>query len=120
LGVLVNRSCVRPWLNCLTISVSTKTNQDPHHQVVDLKEKKVGISIFRGAYDLVARMILKHHGIDPEKQATLLQIGDSGTLYSALSAGTIDSAILGPTYDIKAELEGNNRLFFGKVDRIVS
>ena len=70
------------------------------------------LSMFpEGAYDLVARTILKHHGLDPEKQVTLLQIGDSRTLYSALAAGSIDSAILGPPYDIKAELEGNNRLF---------
>lgn len=85
--------------------------QPRYKQVVDLKRKTVGISVFGGAYDLVARTILKHHGLDPEKQVTLLQIGDSRTLYSALAAGTIDSAILGPPYDIKAELEGNNRLF---------
>jgi NitT/TauT family transport system substrate-binding protein len=85
--------------------------QPRYKQVADLKGKTVGISVFGGAYDLVARTILKHHGIDPEKQATLLQIGDSGTLYSALTAGSIDSAILGPPYDIKAELDGNNRLF---------
>jgi ABC-type nitrate/sulfonate/bicarbonate transport system substrate-binding protein len=85
--------------------------QPRYKQVADLKGKTVGISVFGGAYDLVARTILKHHGIDPERQAMLLQIGDSRTLYSALSAGTIDSAILGPPYDIKAELDGNNRLF---------
>jgi len=70
-------------------------------QVADLKGKTVGISVFGGAYDLVARTILRHHGLDPEKQVTLLQIGDSRTLYSALAAGSIDSAILGPPYDIK-------------------
>jgi NitT/TauT family transport system substrate-binding protein len=85
--------------------------QPRYKQVADLKGKTVGISVFGGAYDLVARTILKHHGIDPEKQVTLLQIGDSRTLYSALTAGAIDSAILGPPYDIKAELDGNNRLF---------
>ena len=85
--------------------------QPKYKQVADLKGKTLGISVFGGAYDLVARTILKHHGLDPEKQVTLLQIGDSRTLYSALTAGTIDSAILGPPYDIKAELGGNNRLF---------
>jgi len=85
--------------------------QPRYKQVADLKGKTVGISVFGGAYDLVAREILNHHGLDPEKQVTLLQIGDSRTLYSALSAGTIDSAILGPPYDIKAELDGNIRLF---------
>ena len=85
--------------------------QPRYKQVADLKGKTVGISVFGGAYDLAARTILQHHGLEPEKQVTLLQIGDSRTLYSALTAGTIDSAILGPPYDIKAELEGNNRLF---------
>jgi len=85
--------------------------QPRYKQVTDLKGKTVGISVFGGAYDLAARLILKHHGLEPEKQVTLLQIGDSRTLYSALAAGTIDSAILGPPYDIKAELEGANRLF---------
>ena len=82
-----------------------------YRQGAELKGKTLGISVFGGAYDLAARMILKHHGLDPEKQVTLLQIGDSRTLYGALSAGAIDSAILGPPYDIKAELDGNNRLF---------
>ena len=86
-------------------------SQAKYKQVADLKGKTVGISVFGGAYDLAARLILKHHGLDAEKQVTLLQIGDSRTLYSALTAGTIDSAILGPPYDIKAELEGANRLF---------
>ena len=85
--------------------------QPKYKQVADLKGKTVGISVFGGAYDLAARTILKHHGLEPEKQVTLLQIGDSRTLYAALMAGTIDSAILGPPYDIKAELEGANRLF---------
>ena len=39
-------------------------------QVADLKGKTVGISVFGGAYDLVARTILRHHGLDPEKQVT--------------------------------------------------
>lgn len=86
-------------------------SQAKYKQVVDLKGKTLGISVFGGAYDLAARTILKHHGLEPEKQVTLLQIGDSRTLYAALTAGTIDSAILGPPYDIKAELEGANRLF---------
>jgi NitT/TauT family transport system substrate-binding protein len=86
-------------------------SQAKYKQVADLRGKTVGISVFGGAYDLAARLILKHHGLDAEKQVTLLQIGDSRTLYSALTAGTIDSAILGPPYDIKAELEGANRLF---------
>jgi NitT/TauT family transport system substrate-binding protein len=85
--------------------------QSKYKQVADLKGRTLGISVFGGAYDLAARTILKHHGLEPEKQVTLLQIGDSRTLYSALAAGTIDSAILGPPYDIKAELEGANRLF---------
>ena len=85
--------------------------QSKYKQVADLKGKTLGISVFGGAYDLAARTILKHHGLEPEKQVTLLQIGDSRTLYSALAAGSIDSAILGPPYDIKAELEGANRLF---------
>ena len=86
-------------------------SQAKYKTVADLKGKTVGISVFGGAYDLAARTILKHHGLEAEKQVTLLQIGDSRTLYSALMSGTIDSAILGPPYDIKAELEGANRLF---------
>lgn len=81
-------------------------SQAKYKTVADLKGRTVGISVFGGAYDLAARTILRHHGLEPEKQVTILQIGDSRTLYSALTAGSIDSAILGPPYDIKAELEG--------------
>ena len=85
--------------------------QPRYGQVNDLRGRVLGISTFGGAYDIVTRLILKHHGLEPDRDATILQIGDSLTLYAALKAGSIDAAILGPPFDIKAELEGYRRLF---------
>jgi len=41
--------------------------------VAELKGKRVGVQPVRGTSDLAARLALKHYGVEPEKDALLIQ-----------------------------------------------
>ena len=62
--------------------------------VAELKGKRVGVSQFGGTSDLSARLALKHFGIEPERDAVLIQIGAEGTRMAALRAGSVSAIIV--------------------------
>ena len=62
--------------------------------VADLKDKKVGVSQFGGTSDLAARLTLKHFGVEPERDALIIQIGSEGTRMAALRAGSVAAIIV--------------------------
>jgi NitT/TauT family transport system substrate-binding protein len=62
--------------------------------VAELRGKRVGVSQFGGTSDLSARLALKHFGIEPEKDAILIQIGAEGTRMAALRAGSVSAIIV--------------------------
>src|SRR5882724_12528481 len=62
--------------------------------VAELKGKRVGVSQFGGTSDLSARLALKHYGVEPEKDALLIQIGAEGTRMAALRAGSVSAIIV--------------------------
>ncbi len=64
------------------------------NSVAELKGKRVGVSQFGGTSDLSARLVLRHFGIEPEKDAVLIQIGSEGTRMAALRAGSVSAIIV--------------------------
>jgi NitT/TauT family transport system substrate-binding protein len=64
------------------------------HSVPELKGKRIGVSQFGGTSDLSARLALKHYGIEPEKDAILIQIGAEGVRMAALRAGSVSAIIV--------------------------
>ena len=80
--------------------------------VAELKGKRVGVSQFGGTSDLAARLALKHYGVEPEKDALLIQIGAEGTRIAALRAGSV-SAIIVPVPAVAVlKREGYNEVSF--------
>lgn len=82
-------------------------------QITELKGRVLGVSSYGSAFDLVTRLILRHHGLDPEKDATIIAVGESGQIYAALKAGAIDGGLLQSPFSIKAEIDGFRELFDG-------
>ena len=78
--------------------------------VQDLKGKIVGISSFGGTPHSEAILVLRKHGLDPEKDVTFLQIGGSSSRYAALEAGTIHAAMLEPPFNKMGRKRGFNEL----------
>ncbi|HWP22655.1 MAG TPA: ABC transporter substrate-binding protein [Candidatus Binatia bacterium] len=62
--------------------------------VAELKGKRIGVSQFGGTSDLSARLALRHYGVEPEKDAILIQIGAEGTRMAALRAGSVSAIIV--------------------------
>jgi NitT/TauT family transport system substrate-binding protein len=70
--------------------------------VSDLKGKRLDITRFGTVSDWTTRLLLGKLGLDPEKDVTLVQVGDVPVLTASLIQGkTIDGAILQPPGHLK-------------------
>lgn len=88
-------------------------------KVEDLKGKIIGISSFGGTPHSEAVLILRKHGMNPEKDVTFVQVGGSSRRYRALESGAIDAAMLVPPFNKLARKRGfNELLLFNDVVRI--
>jgi hypothetical protein len=75
-----------------------------------LKGKKVAASRFGSGSHFQTNLALKEGGIDPEKDVTVLQIGNSGARITAILSGVVDGTIIAADFVPKARREGFNVL----------
>ena len=80
--------------------------------IQQLKGKVVGISSRGGAVDLLTQLILTHHGVTPNKDATLIVIGTPEELATALRTGRIAACLLSPPRQLILYREGYNKLAY--------
>lgn len=78
----------------------------------ELKGKTIGISAAGSASDLLARYILKRHGLIPDKEVALLATGATTNNLAALKGGTVDGGILSPPFHAVAKLLGFHILLY--------
>lgn len=62
----------------------------------DLRGKKLAVSRIGSASDTVTRLVLKSWKIDPDKEVSLMQSGNTPTRMTALAAGHMDGALVSP------------------------
>jgi ABC-type nitrate/sulfonate/bicarbonate transport system substrate-binding protein len=62
--------------------------------VSELRGKRIGVSQFGGTSDLSARLALRHYGVEPDKDAIMIQIGAEGVRMAALRAGSVSAIIV--------------------------
>ena len=62
--------------------------------VAELRGKRIGVSQFGGTSDLSARLALRHYGVEPDKDAIMIQIGAEGIRMAALRAGSVSAIIV--------------------------
>jgi ABC-type nitrate/sulfonate/bicarbonate transport system substrate-binding protein len=60
----------------------------------DLKGKNIAISRFGSGSDFITRMALKSWGLDPAKDVTILQVGNSPDRLAAIAGGKVHGSIL--------------------------
>jgi NitT/TauT family transport system substrate-binding protein len=78
--------------------------------VGDLKGKKLAISKFGAQTDYLTQHTLRHFGIEPIKEAAILQIGSTPARYAAMKAGSVDATIMWFPQTLVADREGFRRL----------
>ena len=71
--------------------------------VEQLKGKKYGVSRYGSSADFGVRAMLKKLGVDPVKDATILQIGDEPSRIAAIKSGNIDGTVANAPFGIEAE-----------------
>ncbi|HEY2987041.1 MAG TPA: ABC transporter substrate-binding protein [Candidatus Binatia bacterium] len=73
-----------------------------------LKGKKVAVSRFGSGSQFQTNLVLKEAGLDPEKDVTVLQIGNSAARILAILGGTVDGTIMAADFVPRAKREGLN------------
>jgi NitT/TauT family transport system substrate-binding protein len=76
--------------------------------VRQLKGKKVAVSRFGSGSQFQTNLVLKEGGLDPEKDVTVLQIGNSAARILAILGGTVDGTIMAADFVPRAKREGLN------------
>lgn len=71
--------------------------------IEQLRGKKFGVSRFGSSADFGMRAMLKRVGIDPVKEATILQIGDEPARIAAIKSGNIDGTVANAPFGTEAE-----------------
>jgi NitT/TauT family transport system substrate-binding protein len=75
-----------------------------------LKGGRIAISRFGSSSDFAARYILNRLGVEPVKEATLMQIGNQRERLSALLSGAVDGALIDAPNTLLARQQGFRQL----------
>lgn len=75
-----------------------------------LKGGRFAVSRLGSVSDLSLRIALRNMGINPEKEAVILGIGDQTSRFSALRSGTVDATVISPPLTVTARKLGFNLL----------
>ena len=76
--------------------------------VKDLKGRTIGVGSYGSTPDIVARMVVKHFGIDPETEIKVLAPGTDAGRLAALKEGVVDVIIVAPPVDFEGQKMGFN------------
>jgi NitT/TauT family transport system substrate-binding protein len=76
----------------------------------DLKGKSVGIATFGSLNDSLTRYALVRHGLTPERDVNMLQVGNAANSFQGLVGGRLDATILSAPYTWNAQAAGMTTL----------
>jgi len=94
----------------LDSSTHTLIARPEFKSVKDLKGRTLGVSSFGATADVVARMMIKHFGIDPEKEMKIIALGPDRARFAALKEEVVDVAVISPPADSEGKKLGFNVL----------
>jgi NitT/TauT family transport system substrate-binding protein len=81
-----------------------------YKSIRDLKGKTLAVSTYGATSDVAARMMMRHGGVDPEKELKIIPLGADRARFGALREGIVDVAVLSPPADSEAAKYGFNVL----------
>ncbi|MBI4525910.1 MAG: ABC transporter substrate-binding protein [Deltaproteobacteria bacterium] len=76
----------------------------------ELRGKIIGIPSYGSTPDVVGRMVLRHFGVDPEKEIKAVALGTDAARLAALKEGIVDAIIVAPPIDYEGKKLGFNVL----------
>ena len=112
---LILQSVVTGNLRGLPIKVAGILIERPNHVVVvnprikqfaDLKGRKIAVSSFGSATDILARLTVEHFKLNPSKDVQFVAAGGGSGRLAQLESGLVDAAVVAPPADALAEARG--------------
>jgi NitT/TauT family transport system substrate-binding protein len=94
----------------LDSSTHTLISRPEFKSVKELKGKTLGISTFGATADVAARMMIKHYGIDADREMKIVALGPTQARFAALKEGIIEVTVISPPADVEAKKIGFNVL----------
>ncbi len=101
---------VRVITSFMDSSTHTLIARPEFKSVKDLRGRTLGVSTFGATADIVARMMIRHFGINPEKQMKIIALGSDRARFAALKEGIVDVAVISPPADSEGKKMGFNIL----------
>jgi NitT/TauT family transport system substrate-binding protein len=74
--------------------------------VRELKGRSIGVTAIGGTNYISTRLVLQHFGVDPDREAKLIAIGDEKLLYEALKIQRVDAIVVAPPFSVLLKREG--------------
>src|SRR4029450_3506388 len=81
------------------------------NRMEDLKGKVFGTTRFGTQSDLASRIALRRHGLDPERDITMVQTGGPAETVSAMRTGKVHAAAITPPAPLRAKRDKMKHLF---------
>ena len=78
--------------------------------VPELKGKTLGVAAYGHGSHIIARLVVRHFGLDPEKDIKFLPIGSGRASREKLSQGLIDATVSFPPFVFQEQKQGFNVL----------
>ena len=72
----------------------------------DLKGKTLGVQAYGATDHVAANMMLKHFGVDPEKDIKTVALGSAAARLAALKEGVVDVVVVAPPADVEGKKLG--------------
>jgi ABC-type nitrate/sulfonate/bicarbonate transport system substrate-binding protein len=77
-----------------------------YKSIKDLRGATIGVTAIGGTNYVSTRLTLRHFGVDPDKEAKLLAIGDEKLMYEAFKIGRVDAVVVAPPFSVLLKREG--------------
>ena len=78
----------------------------------DLKGKTIGVDGLNGTIDYLSRVATRYLGLDPERDVSIVETGNSALRLAALQSGIIAATVIDVVLAVKAQEAGFNRLVY--------
>ena len=102
-----DEDCAAPTCALTALSPTASTMSiSPRPSITSIKQlkgKKVAVSRFGSGSHFQTNLALKEGGLDPEKDVTVLQIGNSGARMAAILSGIVDGTIMAADFVPRAK-----------------
>lgn len=110
ISAIVNGAPLRGVMGLTTRGTQAFVARPEISSAADLKGKTIGVSGFGGATYHNALIAIQHLGLDPKRDVSILNVGNSALRLAALRFKKIDATILDMAYVRKAEELGFKKL----------